>query len=181
LAPKAGTVAQIDLVNTLPNNAGLIVGMKVSGSFQAIYKFLTLLENSPYELDFLSMDMHKLTIEEVPSKNAKNSKKNQLNLARTNTAPNLNQRVTVFAVDHHQHNNNININARKHNNNPNFDKEQGRHWSLSARAHFGNNPNFDKEQGHRKMLAPLAFKNNAFRVFILCCQQNSNFFLIKKN
>jgi hypothetical protein len=61
LAPVAGALAQVDSVNTLANNTGLMVGLKASGSFEAIYKFLTLLENSPYELDFLSMDIHKLT------------------------------------------------------------------------------------------------------------------------
>ena len=36
------------------------MAIKASGSFEALYKFLTLLENSPYELDFISMDIQKL-------------------------------------------------------------------------------------------------------------------------
>lgn len=61
LAPTVGASAQVESVNTIADNAGLVVGLKVSGNFSSIYKFLTLLENSPYELDFLSMDIHILT------------------------------------------------------------------------------------------------------------------------
>jgi hypothetical protein len=46
---------------------------QTSGSFEAIYKFLNLLENSPYELDFLSMDMHKMA-PDVVVKGAQNLK-----------------------------------------------------------------------------------------------------------
>ena len=73
LAPKAGALAQVDSVDTPADNTGLLVGLKVSGSFEAIYKFLTLLENSPYELNILSMDIHKMEID-TSSKNIKNSK-----------------------------------------------------------------------------------------------------------
>jgi len=61
LAPKAGVKTEVDSVNVKDNNVGLVVGLKASGSFVAIYKFITLLENSPYELDFLSIDIHKLS------------------------------------------------------------------------------------------------------------------------
>jgi len=61
LAPKAGAKAQVDSVSTMANNTGLLVGLKVTGSFEAVYKFLSLLENSPYELDFLLVDIHKAT------------------------------------------------------------------------------------------------------------------------
>ena len=74
LALKVGAKAVVDSVDTPTDNTGLIVGLKASGSFEAIYKFLTLLENSPYELDFLSMDMHKLTMPDVSSKNVKDLK-----------------------------------------------------------------------------------------------------------
>jgi len=46
----------------------LLVAIKASGSFEALYKFLTLLENSPYELDFISMDIQKLGGEIVSDK-----------------------------------------------------------------------------------------------------------------
>ena len=64
LAGEAGTVSEINSVNVVSDNTKLIVGFKVSGSFEAIYKFLTLLENSPYETDFLSMDIHNLTVQD---------------------------------------------------------------------------------------------------------------------
>lgn len=38
----------------------LIVGIKVLGSFESIYKFITLLENAPYELEILSMGVEKI-------------------------------------------------------------------------------------------------------------------------
>jgi hypothetical protein len=60
LAPKVGATAAVDSVSTLPGNIGLLVGLKANGSFTAIYKFLTLLENSPYELNFISMDINKI-------------------------------------------------------------------------------------------------------------------------
>jgi len=59
LSDKAGVSAQIDSVDTKTDSSGLIVGMKISGKFEAIYKFITLLENSTYVLDFISMDVHK--------------------------------------------------------------------------------------------------------------------------
>jgi translation initiation factor IF-2 len=74
LAPKVGALAEVDSVDTPADNIGLMVGLKTSGSFEAIYKFLTLLENSPYELNILSMDMHKMEVGDVSSKNIKNSK-----------------------------------------------------------------------------------------------------------
>lgn len=75
LAPKVGVKTEVDSVNVKDNNAGLMVGLRASGNFAAIYKFITLLENSPYELDFLSMDIHKLSSGNVSaSKDAKDAK-----------------------------------------------------------------------------------------------------------
>ena len=74
LAKEAGVSAQIYSVNTKTDNTELIVDLKSSGRFEAIYKFLTLLENSPYVLDFISMDMHKLPSPVEPGKNAANAK-----------------------------------------------------------------------------------------------------------
>ncbi len=73
LGPKVGAKTEVNSVDILTNKTGLVVGLKASGSFEAIYKFIMLLENSPYELDFLLMDVHKLTIEVVPGKNIKSS------------------------------------------------------------------------------------------------------------
>lgn len=54
LAPKVGAIAETTSVDLSPDKMGLIVGLKVKGKFVPIYKFLTLLENSPYELEILS-------------------------------------------------------------------------------------------------------------------------------
>ena len=77
LAPTAGATAQVDSVKTLADNSGLAVGLKVSGSFETIYKFLILLENSPYELEFISMDIYKINTDaaiNVVNKNVKSIK-----------------------------------------------------------------------------------------------------------
>jgi hypothetical protein len=72
LAPKVGALAQINSVNAGTDGPGLIVELKASGNFQSIYKFLTLLESSPYELDFLSMDIHTVSAD-ASGKTAKTS------------------------------------------------------------------------------------------------------------
>ena len=59
LALKVNTKAEITSVNILEDHTGLSVGMKASGTFSGLYKFLTLLENSSYELDFISMNIQK--------------------------------------------------------------------------------------------------------------------------
>jgi Tfp pilus assembly protein PilN len=59
LASKVDNQAEVTSVDVLKDNTGLLVNMKTSGSFQNIYKFLTLLENSNYELEILAMDIRK--------------------------------------------------------------------------------------------------------------------------
>jgi len=59
LAPEAGAKVEVSLVDLLKENAGLVVEMRIGGKFEQLYKFLQLLENSPYELEFLSIDMQK--------------------------------------------------------------------------------------------------------------------------
>ncbi|TSC77943.1 MAG: hypothetical protein G01um101424_77 [Parcubacteria group bacterium Gr01-1014_24] len=59
LAPQVGTKAEVTSVNVSEDHTGLYVGMEASGTFNGLYKFLTLLENSPYELEFVSMDIKK--------------------------------------------------------------------------------------------------------------------------
>ena len=73
LAPSVGATAQIDSVDTGTNNSYFVVELEASGSFESVYKFLTLLENSPYELDFLSMDIHNANETNTPA-NIKSSK-----------------------------------------------------------------------------------------------------------
>ncbi|MFH1200949.1 MAG: hypothetical protein V1484_01305 [bacterium] len=73
LAQEAGVSSQIDSIDTQTDKAELIIELKASGRFEAIYKFLTLLENSPYVLDFRSMNIHKMPSPVVPDKNIANA------------------------------------------------------------------------------------------------------------
>lgn len=57
-APKAGVKAEVSSVDALKDHSGLMVGMKASGTFNNLYKFLTLLENSQYELEVVGMNMN---------------------------------------------------------------------------------------------------------------------------
>ena len=59
LATKVSAKAEVTSVDILKDHTGLMVGMKASGTFSGLYRFLTLLENSPYELEFASVEMHK--------------------------------------------------------------------------------------------------------------------------
>ncbi len=59
LALKVETTAETSFINISPDNLSLIVGLKAKGSFKSLYKFFTLLENSPYQLEFVSLDIFK--------------------------------------------------------------------------------------------------------------------------
>lgn len=67
LAPRAEVKAEVASVDILKDGTGLLVGIKASGSFENLYKFLMLLENFPYELEFIAIDMQKETLNDVPS------------------------------------------------------------------------------------------------------------------
>lgn len=57
LAREAKTKAEVSYVDISKKNLGLMIGIKATGSFNALYKFLLLLENSPYELEFNSINL----------------------------------------------------------------------------------------------------------------------------
>lgn len=59
LAPQVNTKAEVTLVDISTDQTSLSVGVKAEGTFEGLYKFLTLLENSPYQLEFTSMSMKK--------------------------------------------------------------------------------------------------------------------------
>ncbi len=61
LAPKVNAKAEVTSVEILKDQSGLMVEIKASGTFSDLYRFLTLLENSPYELEFVGVEMHKGT------------------------------------------------------------------------------------------------------------------------
>mgnify|MGYP001589848773 CR=1 FL=1 len=59
LALKTQNKAEITAVDILNDNTGLMVGMKTSGTFNNLYKFISLLENASYEIEIVSMKIHK--------------------------------------------------------------------------------------------------------------------------
>lgn len=59
LAKKAGAASEIVSVDALKEDGELAVVMRAAGSFESVYKFLELLENSPYELEFATVDLKK--------------------------------------------------------------------------------------------------------------------------
>lgn len=60
LAPQVKATTEVTSVDISPGNTSLAVGIKASGTFEGLYKFLTLLENSPYQIEFVSMNMRKI-------------------------------------------------------------------------------------------------------------------------
>ncbi|MEI7709340.1 MAG: hypothetical protein WCI76_01340 [bacterium] len=58
LATKVGAIASVTSVDISKDSADFYVGMTASGTFDGLYRFLTLLENSPYQLDFSSISLH---------------------------------------------------------------------------------------------------------------------------
>jgi hypothetical protein len=73
-APKVNAEDEITFVDILPDTKELVVGVRVFGSFESVYKFLTLLENSPYEVQFLSVDIKKSSGIETSNKTSLISK-----------------------------------------------------------------------------------------------------------
>ncbi len=71
VARKAGVKAEVMSVDISTNKAALNVSVKASGLFASLYKFLTLLENSPYELEFLGVDLHEETAADTTVKSVK--------------------------------------------------------------------------------------------------------------
>lgn len=58
LATRVGASSEVVSVDILKDkNPTLVIEFKAAGSFDAIYKLLTLLENSPYELEFTYVDI----------------------------------------------------------------------------------------------------------------------------
>lgn len=60
LAQKVEGEDEIVSVEITPEKSELIVGIQVIGTFESVYKTLKLLENSSYEIQFLSVDIQKI-------------------------------------------------------------------------------------------------------------------------
>jgi uncharacterized protein YkvS len=59
LASKVNAISEVVSVDIIEDTSQLLVVIKTLGSFESIYKFLKLLENSPYEIEFASVDIQK--------------------------------------------------------------------------------------------------------------------------
>lgn len=68
LATSAKATSEVVSVDVADDKNTLVLDLKASGSFEAIYKFLTLLENSPYELDFTAVDIQRTSAPVVSGK-----------------------------------------------------------------------------------------------------------------
>ncbi|MFA6273718.1 MAG: hypothetical protein WC662_00990 [Candidatus Paceibacterota bacterium] len=69
LAPKVGAKTEITSVDVEKEGKSLLVGLKATGSFISVYKFLMLLENSQYELEFTSVNLQKSTATNLKDQN----------------------------------------------------------------------------------------------------------------
>lgn len=74
LGTKVGAEAKVTSVKVSKDNNKLLVEMKATGSFESVYKFLTLLENSSYEMKIDFVDMHNLVVSEELKDKTKNTK-----------------------------------------------------------------------------------------------------------
>ncbi len=59
LALSVSAKLDINSVDIAKDGGGLLVDLKASGTFEAVYKYLLLLESSPYELEFMTVDLNK--------------------------------------------------------------------------------------------------------------------------
>jgi hypothetical protein len=76
MANSVDTKVEVSFIEVAKDGSGLVLEMKDIGGFLQVYKFLTLLENSPYELEFTSVDLHNITTSYV-DKNKKNIEKSE--------------------------------------------------------------------------------------------------------
>lgn len=58
LGSQAKAKAEVTLIDIPKDATGLLIEVKSEGSFASLYKFLSLLENAPYELEIISMEMN---------------------------------------------------------------------------------------------------------------------------
>ena len=65
LAGDVGVRAEVISVDIPKDNTSLIVEIKAIGNFEAIYKLVTLLENSQYETEFVSVSMQNSSTEDL--------------------------------------------------------------------------------------------------------------------
>jgi len=59
LAMAVKAKSEVTSVDISKDKQQLVVGLRAFGSFEVLYKLMLLLENSPYELEFLSLDLQR--------------------------------------------------------------------------------------------------------------------------
>ena len=59
LGKQVSAKPEVVTVDVTKDKTSLILNMRAAGTFEAVYKFLLLLENSPYELEFTSVELRK--------------------------------------------------------------------------------------------------------------------------
>ncbi len=59
LASSVGAKNTVSAISVTKDSGSLVVEMNASGNFESFYKFMTLLETSPYGLEFMSVNMNK--------------------------------------------------------------------------------------------------------------------------
>ena len=61
LALKVGAEAETTSVEVSSDKMNLILGLKAEGTFDSVYSFVKLLENSPYHMEFSYLDISKVS------------------------------------------------------------------------------------------------------------------------
>ena len=62
LGPKTGATVKVSVVDLLKDQGKLTVEVRTGGRFEQIYKFLRLLETSPYELELTSVNIAQASV-----------------------------------------------------------------------------------------------------------------------
>lgn len=65
-AKMVGVKAEVASVEVPKDGVVLVVAMNVMGSFEQMYKFLTLLENSPYQIEFNKVEIKRNSELDIP-------------------------------------------------------------------------------------------------------------------
>ena|SRR3989344_8614367 len=68
LAAEVEAKVEVTSVNVENANSSLMVEMEASGSFETIYKLIMLLENSPYDLEFVLVNIQSLNTQDTSTK-----------------------------------------------------------------------------------------------------------------
>ncbi len=71
IALSVGARAEVASVDTKEGSSGLTVALRATGSFEALYKLLTLLENSHFELKVEGLDMQRESLSDASGSSSK--------------------------------------------------------------------------------------------------------------